>query len=183
MCFISALITFCLRPSSHGWVFVRHHQWYLSVYLKVTSNSGFLKCLPWHGKWDSHSAAHLAIPAFVTLLLQSPNVAPAAAQVSHSPALGEFVSLQEWDFFCSSRELIICYAQALTSVLLWLCAPFWHCIIQSIWHWTGENESSRKLIPQTINFISKSALQNIAWKGGRGLFFILFYSPNYTVTS
>lgn len=39
----------------------------------------------------------------------------------------------------------------------------------------------RKLIPQTINFVSKTALQNVAW-GRREFFFILFYSPNYTVT-
>lgn len=141
-------------------------------------NAGFIKFLPWHGKWVSHSDAPLVIPGFVTLLLQSPNVTPAAAQTSHSPALGGFVSLsearQEWEFFCSSRELIICYAQALTSVLLWLCAPFWHCIIQSIWHRTGENENSRKLIPQTINFISISALQSIVWKGGGGSFSFCF---------
>lgn len=83
-----------------------------------------------------------------------------------SPALWEFVSLsqtgQERKFFCSNRWLIICYAQVLTSALLRLCASFWHCIIQSIWHWTGENENTRKQIPQNINFVSQTALQNVA---------------------
>lgn len=56
-------------------------------------------------------------------------------------------------------QLIICYAQILTLVLLWLCTSFWHCVIQSIWHWTVENENTRKQIPQNISFISQTALQ------------------------
>lgn len=132
----------------------------LSIY--PDTGNGFPFCCSPCCPWLCHPPASL------------PDVTPAAAQTSHSPAQAGIVSVseawQEWEFFCSSRELIICYAQALTSVLLWLCAPFWHCIIQSIWHRTGENENSRKLIPQTINFISKSPLQNIAWKGGGSSF-------------
>lgn len=74
-----------------------------------------------------------------------------------------FVMLKHWHRFCCDFVL-----------------HFDVDIIQSIWHRTGENENTRKPIPRTINFISKSALQN-----GRGerFFFILLYSPNYAVTS
>lgn len=55
-------------------------------------------------------------------------------------------------------QQIICYAQILTSVLLRLYTSFWRCVIQSIWHWTGENENTRKQIPQNISFILQTAL-------------------------
>lgn len=104
----------------------------------------------------------------------------AAASLSFHPYLciSIFASLsytrQGRKFFCSSRyNWSFFYARALTSVLLWLCTSFWHCVIQSIWHWTGENETTRKPIPQTINFISKTSLQNVV-QGGDGFFSFCF---------
>lgn len=122
MCFISASIASCLQSSSRGWVFVRHHS--NGVFSSVSQSNPLRLALL---SVDPETGCEiptllLTFSGFVTLLLRSPNVTPAAARPSHSPALGEFVSLseagQEREFFCSSRELIICYAHALTWVLL-----------------------------------------------------------------
>lgn len=148
---------------------------YLPLYLKVTPpNGGFINIYP-----DMGSEIAILLLTLLSLPLSPSYFSPQMwLLLQHRRA-----TAQPWEdlclclkpgrdgnFFCSSRELIICSAQALTSVVLYLCAPFWHCIIQSIWHRAGENENSRKLIPQTVNFISKSALPNLVWKGG-GFFF------------